>query len=176
MLALCLYCSTAALTTPQIVLSTWWLVELRMLDFSDCTRTGISILTSANSLPNQMFHIFVAWKILQSELERVTLCQSKFWRVKHNTKTKVFRLKPILNCFSVKQACTKMWNLWSGCWSYFWQCLFVYEKCSIFFSNNVSIQNIFAWPLVPDQMFLIFVAWKNCKSKLGGVKQRRSKL
>ena len=47
MLALRLDCSTAALTTPQTVLSLWKLVELKMLDFSDRTRTGISILTSA---------------------------------------------------------------------------------------------------------------------------------
>ena len=47
MLALSLDCSTAALTTPQRVLATWKLVELKMLDFSDRTRTGISILTSA---------------------------------------------------------------------------------------------------------------------------------
>ena len=33
---------------------------------------------------------------------------------KHNARTIVFRLKPNLNCFSVKQACTKMWNIWSG--------------------------------------------------------------
>ena len=46
-LALCLYCSTAALTTPQKVFAIWRLVELKMLDFSDHTRTGISILTSA---------------------------------------------------------------------------------------------------------------------------------
>ena len=32
----------------------------------------------------------------------------------HNTKTIVFRLKQNLNCFFVKQACTKMWNIWSG--------------------------------------------------------------
>ena len=44
---LCLDCSTAALTTPQKVLPIRKLVELKMLDFSDCTRTGISILTSA---------------------------------------------------------------------------------------------------------------------------------
>ena len=47
MLALHLDCSTAALTTPQKVLPIWKLVELKMLDFSDRTRTGISILTSA---------------------------------------------------------------------------------------------------------------------------------
>ena len=47
MLALRLDCSTAALATPQKVLSTWKLVELKMLDFSDRTRTGISILSSA---------------------------------------------------------------------------------------------------------------------------------
>ena len=47
MLALRLDCSTAALTIPQKVLSLWRLVELKMLDFSDHTRTGISILTSA---------------------------------------------------------------------------------------------------------------------------------
>ena len=46
-LALRLDCSTAALTTPQKVLSIWKLVELKMLDFGDRTRTGISILTSA---------------------------------------------------------------------------------------------------------------------------------
>ena len=47
MLALRLGCSTAALTTPPKVLPIWKLVELKMLDFSDRTRTGISILTSA---------------------------------------------------------------------------------------------------------------------------------
>ena len=47
MLALRLDCSTAALPTPQRVLPIWKLVELKMPDFSDCTRTGISILTSA---------------------------------------------------------------------------------------------------------------------------------
>ena len=47
MLALRLDCSTAALTTPQKVLPIWKLVELKMIDFSDRTRTGISILTSA---------------------------------------------------------------------------------------------------------------------------------
>ena len=40
-------CSTAALTTPQKVLSICKLVELKMLDFSYRTKTGISILTSA---------------------------------------------------------------------------------------------------------------------------------
>ena len=33
LLALRLYCSTAALTTPQTVLTIWELVELKMLDF-----------------------------------------------------------------------------------------------------------------------------------------------
>ena len=47
MLALHLDCSTAALTTPQKVLSILRLVELKMLDFRDRKRTGISILTSA---------------------------------------------------------------------------------------------------------------------------------
>ena len=47
MLALRLDCSTAALNTPQKVLPIQKLVELKMLDFSDRTRTGISILTSA---------------------------------------------------------------------------------------------------------------------------------
>ena len=61
-----------------------------------------------------MFHIFVAWKICQSKLEGVKQRRSKLKRVKHNTKTIVFQLKPNLNCFSVKQACTKMWNIWSG--------------------------------------------------------------
>ena len=49
-LALRLDSSTAALTTPQKVLPIWGLVELKMLDFSDRMRTGISILTSAADL------------------------------------------------------------------------------------------------------------------------------
>ena len=47
MLALRLDCSRSALVTPQRVLSFWRLVELKMLDVSDRTKTGISILTSA---------------------------------------------------------------------------------------------------------------------------------
>ena len=47
MLALRLDCSTAALATPQKVLPIGKLDELKMLDFSDHTRTGISIVTSA---------------------------------------------------------------------------------------------------------------------------------
>ena len=43
MLALRLDCSTAALTTPQTVLSIWKLVELKRLDFSDRTRTGYQL-------------------------------------------------------------------------------------------------------------------------------------
>ena len=50
MLALRLDCSTAALTISQKVLSIRRLVELKMLDFSDRTRTGISILTLAADL------------------------------------------------------------------------------------------------------------------------------
>ena len=46
MSALHLNCSIAALPTPQKILSNWELVEL-MLDFSNRTGTGISILTSA---------------------------------------------------------------------------------------------------------------------------------
>ena len=48
MLALRLDCSTAALTTPLKDLPIWKLVELKILDFSVCTRTGISILTSTS--------------------------------------------------------------------------------------------------------------------------------
>ena len=40
-------CFTAALPTPQNVLSNWKLVELKMFDLSDHTIAGISILTSA---------------------------------------------------------------------------------------------------------------------------------
>ena len=47
MLAVRLYCTTAGLITPQKVLPIWKLVELKMLDFSDRMRTGISSLTSA---------------------------------------------------------------------------------------------------------------------------------
>ena len=47
MFALRLDCSIAALTTPQKVLPIWLLVELKMLDFSDPTSNGISILPTA---------------------------------------------------------------------------------------------------------------------------------
>ena len=47
MLALHINCTTAALATPQEVVSIRKLVELKVLDFSDHTRTSISILTSA---------------------------------------------------------------------------------------------------------------------------------
>ena len=50
MLASRLGCSTAALTTPQKVSYSWDMVELKMFDFSDRTRTAISILTSAADL------------------------------------------------------------------------------------------------------------------------------
>ena len=43
MLALHLDCSTTALTTPQKVLPIWNPVELKVLDFSDGIRTGITI-------------------------------------------------------------------------------------------------------------------------------------
>ena len=46
-LPLCIDCSTAALATPLKVSSNWELVEHKMLDSSDWTRTGISILTIA---------------------------------------------------------------------------------------------------------------------------------
>ena len=46
MLALRLDCPTASLTTPQKVLSIWRLAELKLLDFSDRARIGISSLTS----------------------------------------------------------------------------------------------------------------------------------
>ena len=58
MLALRLDCSTAALTTPQTVLSIRKLVELKMLDFNDRTRTGISILTSAADTGVPVFDTF----------------------------------------------------------------------------------------------------------------------
>ena len=51
MLALRLNLSTTAL--PRwFYLSMSKLVELKMLDFSDCMRTGISVLTSAADDPN----------------------------------------------------------------------------------------------------------------------------
>ena len=56
MLALRLNCSTAALIAPKKVLSNGTLVELKMLDLSDRTRTGVSILTSAGE--NLTFSIF----------------------------------------------------------------------------------------------------------------------
>ena len=59
MLALRLDCSTAALTTHQKVLPIWKLVELKMLDFSDRMRTGISILTKCNG-HSTMFHFHAA--------------------------------------------------------------------------------------------------------------------
>ena len=58
-LALLLDCSTAALPTPQKVSSIWKLVELKMLDFSICMRTGISILTSAASNWKELLSLFL---------------------------------------------------------------------------------------------------------------------
>ena len=55
MLAFRLDCSTAALATPKKVLSILKLVELKILDFSNQTRTGISILTSAADLTPDRF-------------------------------------------------------------------------------------------------------------------------
>ena len=62
MLALRLDCFTAALTTPQKVLPIWKLVELKMLDISDRTRTGISILTSAADVSGGYDNIFIFMK------------------------------------------------------------------------------------------------------------------
>ena len=61
MLALPLDWSTAALTTPQKVLPIRKLVVLKMLDFGDRTRTGISILTSAADLTRTFLHSFLKW-------------------------------------------------------------------------------------------------------------------
>ena len=47
MFALRLNCSTAALNTSQKVLSNWILIAFKILDFSYCMRTGISILALA---------------------------------------------------------------------------------------------------------------------------------
>ena len=44
-------------STPQMVLSIRELVELKMLDFRDRTRTGISILTSAADKWQFLFNI-----------------------------------------------------------------------------------------------------------------------
>ena len=67
-LALRLDCSTTALTTHHKVLPIWKLVELKMLDFSDGTRTGISIWTSAaDSIQTLLPHNF-----------RAIICRSTF--------------------------------------------------------------------------------------------------
>ena len=47
MLTFGLDCSAAALAIPQKVLSIWKWVELKMFDFGDSSKTGISILTWA---------------------------------------------------------------------------------------------------------------------------------
>ena len=51
MLALRLDCSTGALTAPQKVSPMWRLVELKMLDFSDRTRSGVSFLLKRKDFP-----------------------------------------------------------------------------------------------------------------------------
>ena len=66
MLALRLDCSTAGLTTPQKVLPTCRLVELKMLDFSDRPRTGISILTSAADTQRDLFDGYFQYERLQT--------------------------------------------------------------------------------------------------------------
>ena len=60
MLALHFGCFTAKLTNLLKVLSNWKLVELKMLNFSDHARTGISILTSATT----DIVTALCWKIL----------------------------------------------------------------------------------------------------------------
>ena len=73
--ALPLDCSTAALTTPQKVLPIWKLVELKMLDFSDRTRAGISILTSvAEALIDYFFLFFLSFSIQAGRILIRTLC------------------------------------------------------------------------------------------------------
>ena len=77
MLALRLDCSTAALTTPQKVLPIWKLVELKMLDFSDWTRTDISILTSAAYCN---LRLFPTEPFTTSELDNISIDISRYYR------------------------------------------------------------------------------------------------
>ena len=55
-------CLTTAHTTPQKVLSIWRLVELKMLDFSDCAWTAFSILTSATETVIIVIH-YCHWSL-----------------------------------------------------------------------------------------------------------------
>ena len=81
MLALRLDCSsTAALTTHQKVLPIWKLIELKMLDFSDCSRTGISILTSATDPCMVLWgHIFFIKVITSPVCHRVKKAPRRVW-------------------------------------------------------------------------------------------------
>ena len=47
-----------ALPTPQKVISNWKLVMPKMLDFSDCTKTDISILTQVADSLRPLLHAF----------------------------------------------------------------------------------------------------------------------
>ena len=71
MLALCLDCSTAALATLQNVLPIGKLVELNMLDFSDHTRNGISILTSAADQNQYTIQANILDSVVNLDVEKV---------------------------------------------------------------------------------------------------------
>ena len=55
--------------------------------------------------PDQMFHIFLAWKIVNRSLRQSNNVDRSFGESNTTQKTIVFRLKPNLNYFSVEQAC-----------------------------------------------------------------------
>ena len=78
MLPLRLDCSTAALTTPQIVLPILKLVELKMHDFSDCTRTGISILTSTADYNDSAKIAYIAYFFCINVMVECFGCYSSF--------------------------------------------------------------------------------------------------
>ena len=69
MLALCLDWSTAALPTPQKVLSNWKLFKLKILDFSYRKRTGISILTPTADIYEDLLP------------EIITNLRQEFWKI-----------------------------------------------------------------------------------------------
>ena len=84
-LALRLDCAnTAALATPQKVSSNWELVKLKMLDFSHCTQTSISILTSAAD-PKV---IIISSKRTKTTVQDSGLCQEGIIRSWSITKVK----------------------------------------------------------------------------------------
>ena len=66
------------------------------------------------SVPDQMFYIFVSWKIRQSSAwgSQTTSIEALESQTQH--KSNCFSVKAKFKLFFRQTSCTKMWNIWSG--------------------------------------------------------------